>query len=499
MRIPQITLIFFLYGLSFFLMGFVILLELGRCTDSRLRFALRFLAIFGILHGCNEWIEMFEGIGAFPTSTQTIASWDGIRLALLGLSFLPLGMFGVSLLVADRQFRRLTYLAPLTLAAIWLFGLMIFRGRYSFRDGLWDIYDVWTRYSLAIPSALLASVGLVFQQREFRRVGMAQFGRDSLWAAIAFAWYGLIGQMFTPSSLLPPSNFLNSGLFLETFGFTIQLLRAVAAGVAAIFVIRFLRSFEVETQRKIAELQEERLEEAERREAQRGELLHRVVSAQESERQRIARELHDETGQALTAIGLGLRSVTTNLRQDPEKAAANLRKLERMVNSSLDDLQRIISDLRPSHLDDLGLAAALRWYCGELQNRLPIKIEVDVHGDTREVPAEVKTAIFRVAQEALTNVARHASAACANVSLYFKIDSVTLEVTDDGCGFDPDSLNQAQRPSWGLLGMEERASLLGGHLSIQSSPGKGTHVQVTIPFNQISSEDRYDNSIGIGG
>jgi signal transduction histidine kinase len=261
-----------------------------------------------------------------------------------------------------------------------------------------------------LPGATLACTGLIVQQREFRRAGMAQFGQDSLWAAVAFGWYGLAGQIFTRPSALPPSHILNSVLFMDVLGFPVQLFRAAAAVVVAIFVLRFLRAFEVETQREIAELQAARLEEAQRREVVHRELLRRVVGAQEAERQRVARELHDETGQSLTALGLGLRGVTNILRQDADKAENNLRMLEGLVARSLDELQRLISDLRPSHLDDLGLPAALRWYTNEIQNRLPLKVNVEISGEPRELPAELKTAIFRVAQEALTNVIKHSDA-----------------------------------------------------------------------------------------
>ena len=141
------------------------------------------------------------------------------------------------------------------MTAVWVLGLMIMRGQYTIDSGLLGVADVWTRYVLGIPAAIIACIGLIAQQRAFRKVGMVQFGRDSLWAAVAFAWYGLIGQSFTRESLLPPSTIINQGLFLELFGFPVQLMRAAAAIVAAIFVIRFLRAFEVETQRHIAQLQ----------------------------------------------------------------------------------------------------------------------------------------------------------------------------------------------------------------------------------------------------
>ena len=493
------TVVYFFYGLSFFCMGMVTALEVGRCSDLRLRHALRYLAGFGLLHSAHEWLEMFHNIVGEAGYPHTHVLWEGTRLILLALSFLSLGAFGSLLIAPNEKIRRLSMLGPLFATGLWAYGMLTFKGQYLLSGGLLDVADVWTRYVLAIPSAVWACAGLVHQQREFRRVGMAQFGRDSLWAAIAFAWYGLVGQLFIRPSLLWPSTFLNSDLFYDIFGFPVQLLRAVAALLVAIFVIRFLRSFEVATQRKIDELQAARLEEAQRREALRGELLRRVVAAQEAERQRIARELHDETGQALTAIGLGLRGASSALRQDREKAAHNLRQLEGMVDHSLNELQRVIADLRPSHLDDLGLPAALRWYGNEIQNRTTLLVAVEISGEARDIPPEVKTALFRVAQEALTNVVRHAHARAVQLRLAYHQGRVTLTVEDDGCGFDQERLKMAQRPSWGLLGMEERASLLGGELKVTSLPGRGTRVQVIIPFFQKLEEVRDENTPVVSG
>jgi signal transduction histidine kinase len=328
---------------------------------------------------------------------------------------------------------------------------------------------------------------------------MAQFGRDSLWAAIAFAWYGLVGQAFTRVSLLPPSTFLNQNLFMEVFGFPVQLLRAIAAGAASAFVVRFLRAFEVERQRQIASLQAARLDEAKKREALRGDLLRRVVEAQEAERQRIARELHDETGQALTAIGLGLRGVEGTIHMDGEKATRNLRHLEELVSHSLDELQRLIADLRPSHLDDLGLPAALRWYTSEVQKRSELDVAVEIEGEEHPIPGTVKIALFRVAQEALTNVLKHASATSAQLWLSFEEENVRIRVWDDGCGFDSEKLAFENAASWGLMGMRERAALLGGEFHILSRPGRGTLVEVTIPYHEdqpgVPFEDIDENEI----
>lgn len=486
--------IFLFYGLAFFSMGLAITLEIGHGSDPRLKHALRPLAGFGLLHGLHEWIEMLELLGVLPGYQTAELLWSGVRTGLLAFSFLSLAAFGASLLAGDERRRRLSLLVPVGLAGIWGLGVLILRNQYSAR--LWDVADVWTRYSLAIPASLLASAGLIALQREFRKVGMVRFGRDSLWAAVAFLWYGLIGQIFTRFSPLPPSNVVNSNLFLETFGFPVQLLRAAAALVAAVFVMRVLRSFEVENKRQIAELQAARLRDAQRREALRSEYLKRTVGAQESERQRIARELHDETGQALTAIGLGLRGAAAALEHNVERSAEQLKHLSSLVDHSMDELQRLISDLRPSHLDDLGLPATLRWYAGEMESHSELPITVIVKGDAEPISAPIKTALFRVAQEAIINVLKHADADKAVVSLTFNEDNVSLVVEDDGCGFDLGIIRGGERKSWGLLGMEERASLFGGEFKLESQVGVGTRVEVVMPHVQEEEEDDTTTSGG---
>lgn len=482
MNIPPIIYIYFVYGLAFFSMGLLVMIEGGRALDIRLRRALRPLAAFGLVHAANEWIEMFEAIAgmgekAFPT-------WMvGLRLAMLTFSFLSLAAFGSYLLALSSKTWRLSLLVPLGLEAIWVFGLLLLKGKYSV-PVLWDVVDVWTRYALAVPAALIAAIGLIVQQRVFRQSGLVSFGRDALWAAVAFGWYGLVGQFFVKATPFPPSNIINQDLFQSLFGIPVQAFRAVVAMAASFFVIRFLRAFQVEIDRQIAGLQDARLKEAEEREALRGELFQYVVAAQESERQRIARELHDETGQALTAIGLGLRGLSKSIRtSDLPRANQTLAQLENMTAHSLDELQRLIADLRPSHLDDLGLPSALRWYATDLGERTQMRVQVEVTGEEREVSPSVKTALFRIVQEALTNVVKHANAKKAKVFLKYEPTSVSVTVVDEGQGFSPQSAGSKGRVSWGLKNMEERSVLLGGRFTVQSRPGEGTKVEVYIPLS----------------
>lgn len=452
------------------------------------------------MHGFHEWIEMFQKLGVLPLQDVSAHGWPALRIAILAFSFLTLGAFGASSLSPNEKARRLSMLVPLLLAAFWGFGLLNFRGEYGLGARLWNVADVWTRYTIAIPSALMASAGLIAQQRAFRKVGMDRFGQDSMWAAIAFGWYGIIGQIFVNQSPLPPSTVVNEQLFLDVFRFPVQLLRAASAIAVAVFITRFLRSFEVERQNQLRELQEARLKEAQRREAMRGELLKRVVDAQEAERKRIARELHDATGQALTALGMGLRGVASKLPPTADGAISNLKHLESLAVNSLDELRLLISDLRPSHLDELGLRSAIRWYVGEMEDRVTFEIELDLPPRSCDLPSSIKTALFRVAQEALTNIIKHAQAEHVWIRLeYLENGDVCLEVEDDGVGFDPSRIQMMNEPTWGLLGMRERTILCGGEFSLQTAPGEGTLVQATVPCESLSTVKVEDEDENISG
>jgi signal transduction histidine kinase len=486
---PLIT-IYFFYGLAFFSMGLLVAMEGGRSTDARLRMALRPLAGFGLVHAAHEWLEMFRVMGHFGEPLFSLVSV--VELALLAFSFISLAAFGSFLVLGSESTWRVSLIIPLALEAIWVFGLINFKGEYPM-DAIPNVADAWTRYSLAIPAGLLAAFGLIVQQRAFRHAGLVKFGRDSLWASIAFGWYSLVGQIFVAASPLPPSTFLNADTFVIIFGFPIQLLRAVTAVFASFFVTRFLRAFQVESDRKIAELQEARFQEAKQREGLRAELFRKVVAAQESERQRIARDLHDETGQSLTAIGMGLQGFSNKLKNKENRDS--LGQLQTIASDALRELQRIISDLRPAHLDELGLSATLRWYTNRLHELTSILIRIDIEGDEPPLDDAVKITIFRIVQEALNNVVKHSHATTVNVKLDYRERDAVIFVRDNGIGFDMDKVqSRIGRASLGLAGMEERAMLLGGKVEVHSRPHYGTEVDALIPYQLEKEEVANDSS-----
>ncbi len=230
------------------------------------------------------------------------------------------------------------------------------------------------------------------------------------------------------------------------------------------------------TERKRAE------EELEASRQELRELAAHIESVREEERTGIARELHDEIGQALTAIKIDLSWLRRELPKDQALLLEKTRGLLRVADSAIKTVRRISSELRPGILDDLGLTAAIQWYAGEFEQRTGVKCEVSVEREVIVLEQDRSTAVFRIFQEALTNVARHAAATRVQVNLGERDGRLVLEITDDGKGITPRQISG--RKAFGLMGMRERAAFLGGELQISGGPGRGTRVTVSIPLRR---------------
>ena len=681
-----LVLVYFIYGLAFFSMGLAVWLEAGRTSGFQNARMLRFLAGFGFLHGLHEWVEVFtilHNAGVVNLGDPFLANL--LDVGLLLISFLLLLTFGAVMIFSERgsNGRTRTIFTILTLFTVWGISTAIALSiDQPCREGCMDVADVLGRYLLGIPGALLAAWAMLLQRRSFQSRGMTRCANDIRWAALTLFLYGVVGQVFTQQTAIFPSTVVNTDLFLQWFGFPVQILRAVMATLLAVFVIRALRGFEMERQQRLVTANEERLaaqraalaaqqqartetetlnqelqtavqnlttlfdlsynlartldqdtilrqtlpqicdslpriargiiflvepgqrplqplishppllprngseaaqfpqsilligeyvvthqrpacwlegaivpldptefhaginsperygrivglpliikeqisgslvlilqedteaatlndlslfctiarqlslaienatlyQEVQAREELRGKLLHQIVSAQEMERQHIARELHDGVGQMLTALGLGLAAARDSLMHDPERSYKQLDELKNMGTQVLHELQGLVTGLRPSVLDDLGLVPAIRGLVQQFDARLGTAVQLNVPGSARRIQPALETILFRITQEALTNVARHAQARQVIITLVFEVDSVDLRIQDDGCGFDPDTIIRSDpKQHWGLLGIEERVSLVGGQSQIHSSPGKGTIIFIHIPLQK---------------
>ncbi len=624
----NLVFVYFFYGLAFVGLGLVVLLESGRASEFRFARALVPLALFGLLHGAHEWFEMFQLFAAANVDYVPGLVVDVIRLGTLVASFVCLLLFGTRLLPGAERRPRASAVQVAAMTLLWAIALAYVAWRY--RPGIGQLFaagDVLARYSLAIPGALLAAWALLRERRDFHARGMSQYGGSLLWAGLAFAVYGVIGQTFVKASLVWPSQTLNSAFFLRTFSFPIQIVRAAAAAGIAFHLGKALRAFEAEGRIRLArankarieaqaaalEAQQRRADEVEalnlelqltagelaalvdmsrilsstlnfgevagdalrqvvhsfekaccavaflrrpdggyellrayrrpqtpvptlpppvtelsvraaevsgptgagldgkvvvlgpesfggakgyrslgvplrvkdqtfgalalssaseeeplgedelrlltafaqqfatamdnvrlyqvvqEREAQLEDLVRKLVHAQEDERRRIARELHDDTGQKLTALGMGLAALQSALDADDEaRAAALLRSLRSMSDQAISELRNIMANLRPAQLDDLGLVPALRWYVKQYLAANPqVDVQLEVEKLPNRLPPEHETVLFRVTQEALTNVQRHSQATRVCLRLSQNGEGVRLRIEDNGVGFDP--------------------------------------------------------------
>ena len=216
----------------------------------------------------------------------------------------------------------------------------------------------------------------------------------------------------------------------------------------------------------------------------------RLLTSIEDERRRIGRELHDETSQTLAATLINLDLVEKGLGDCPVDVRDRVATSKELIGHTMEQLKLLIYDLRPAMLDDLGLIPALRWYIQSHLGGSDLIVDVDFEGAEQRIAAETETALYRIAQESLANVVKHAGATRVSVRLEIHPGYASFAVHDDGVGFDPDEVlkDPGERYGLGLLSIRERAELLGGTLNIVSSHDGGTHVYVVVPLREGGHE-----------
>jgi signal transduction histidine kinase len=484
----QLTIIavYFIYGLAFFSMGLAMALEVGRSPSLGEARILRPLAVFGIVHGLHEWYELI----LFQAQVQFIGLPNAlllIRLALLAISFVSLMAYGIQVIQPPRGLAAIdAYIGGgmLTLYAAVVFFLA------SLDPGNlpnWATQaDVLARYTMAVPGSIMAGVALHRQSQQAFHDDQIMLSKSLQWATWGFFLYG-VTQVFVPKLGFFPANLLNTEMFLQFSGLPIQVFRATLGVIITIALIRATQVIEIERQRELAEAQEARLDalqqvqdELVKREDLRRELLRHTVMAQEEERTRISRELHDELGQILTGFSLDLATLKNRCEGDKTVSSA-VERLQDLSKQMSGGLYRLVHDLRPAQLDDLGLVPALQHLFSDIRKRVNIQIEFDVLGERKRLDPLVETVLFRVTQEALTNVIRHAQDEHVSVQLDCEAEQTVLIIRDLGVGFDAQALAEPQS-RLGIAGMRERVRSINGQFILETNPGQGTVIKIHIPF-----------------
>lgn len=476
----QLTfLVFFIYGLAFFGMGITMALESGRSPALAQARVLRPLAAFGLIHGTHEWMEAYlmqaESFGA------PLPGWlPWLRLLLLMASYVSLLLYGLLMLPLISSINRWKQIFRFNIFGFYALTILIgiTSAYYKAPIPTTLLMDGLTRYLLAVPAGMLATLALRAQGRNARKNALDTLSHSLRIAAFGFSIYTLT-QFFVHPIDMFPARYINEDAFRTLTGFPIQLVRTLMAVLITYGLLRASQAMEKERQTQLLAVQQSRLEALEKQEEIRRELLRHTVQAQEDERARIARELHDETSQVLSAFILELATLRELSKRRPHISGI-VDKLQGLSRQMSQGLYTMVHDLRPAQLDDLGLVPAIQSLLDNEYSPKGLQVAFEVIGTRKRLDSLIETVLFRVTQEALTNVMRHAETDRASVQLDYAEETITLDISDAGKGFDPNEPLHPPR-GWGLEGMRERVESVGGGLTLHSAPGSGTNVEVVIP------------------
>lgn len=450
------VLVWFVYGLVFFILGLAITLRSR--THSRLELArhLSWLAAFGFLHGLNEWGDLFIPIQATYLSAATINLLYFVQSLILAASFAVLFQFGAELL--HDRWPALKVLPTLIFLA-WLTWFLISHAQLH-GDMLAHKDDVaiWARYLIGFPGGLLSSIGLSHQvQRQIKPLQLKRIETPFLVASFTLAAYAVTGGLIVPPADFFPANWLNNDAVVAALGINPPVIRSIIGLTLALSVIRALEVFQIEIDRLIEQMQVER------------ELIY--------ERDRIGRELHDGAIQTIYTAGLLVESASRKL-ESGSQLAQPLDRAGKAINEAITDLRTFIGGLRPPQSpQSLRMALAERAADSHLASLVEIDWRLELPEDLSFQPARIPH-VLGILNEALSNAIRHAGARHVHVQAKRSDNLLELVIEDDGRGFD----KHTDARGFGLRNMHDRARLLDGTLQVESKPGLGTKIVLSTPW-----------------
>jgi signal transduction histidine kinase len=462
--------LYFVYGQVFFVTGLVTGLQWRRQSDLELAHPLPWLAAFGVAHGLNEWGYIFVPLQALYLDDTVVRVMVIAHLLLLAVSFFFLFQFGIELILP--LFPRLLWLRILPAAALLLWGVAVFLRGTLAQDSLnvlVAIGDGWSRYLLALPGALLSSIGLFYQARQMRNLDLPRIADYLRGAALAFLAYALVGGLIVPTSPIFPASLVNYTLLDQTIQIPAPVFRSLCGLAMAFFIVRSLDVFRVEVDRRLAEMEQAQ-----------------VLAA---DRERIGRELHDGIIQNIYAAGLGLEEAHHLIAESPNRAQQQVRTVMDALNRTIQDIRRYIFDLKVAE-QNIELERVLQELVQDL--RLDTLLEVDLEVQGQRCcwlnPHQVGH-ITQIAREALSNVVQHATASCVTLQLSYQGHNTRLSVSDDGHGVDWQAVNKSAHQRQGIANMQARARMLGGNLDFHNLPGGGLELVLTVPCNGVEPSD----------
>ena len=482
------------YGQVFFVMGLAVALQSRQRSQLPLARPLGWLAGFGLVHGLMEWGYLFVPIQAGWLPQSVIELLLLLQLIMKPISFALLFQFGVELLLSTRDPGSLLprvagqpwlRLVPAAATLLWAIGTVAISATvasgFTPHPGSWlpsdeigasiagvgaplAVGDVLARAMIALPGSLVVAYAL---RRTSRLIGPVA-GRGIVTAlgaaSVAFVVYAVLAGLVPMPAPFPPASILNGRTVLETLGIPIEVFRSMTGLAIAVAVIVSLELFEHETDSALAD-------------ARRREMLLR-------ERERIGRDLHDGIIQSIYAAGLHLEQASAELGAERDTTRGRLATVMGELNRITSDIRSTIFDLRSGEVEIRDAEAIVLAVADELQAHTLVGLEIESEGLFRpRLRPDQAEQLHHLVTEAFSNVLRHAHATRVSAHMTCSQRRFTLDLRDDGVGFDPSAVPQLGRRggAQGLANIRRRAELLGATLVIESAPGRGTRLSLTMP------------------
>jgi signal transduction histidine kinase len=451
--------ILFVYGLVFFILGLAVILQTRQSSRLDLARSLRWLAAFGILHGLDEWGDLFIPIQANYLSAPTIKLLQVLQLILLAISFACLFEFGVAVL---RPLGRARWLHGFAAGLLLGWVFVIFFVILPFQSDAPTWYrtaNALARYFIGFPGAILAAYGL--RENTLRRIAPLNAPRIVRTLGIVvggLAVYAVLGGLIPPPVDFFPGNLLNSQTFMQFLGVPVLVFRSAAGLVIAVAIIRALEIFDLETQRRIETLEQQRIIDA--------------------DHQRLARELHDGAIQKVYTAGLLVESAAHMAPPDSE-IGLRLARAVVVLNDSIADLRHNLAEL---HVESLPSGEPFPQLLQRLVDDPHYNALVDISLEVKLSESNVLSPmraehVFAIINEAMSNIARHAQARHVKIRAHDLGKYLQIVIKDDGIGIAPNA-----PPGHGLRNMRDRARLLNGRLDFSHPKNKGTTITLKIPW-----------------
>jgi signal transduction histidine kinase len=450
--------IYFAYGLVFFVLGLAIALQSRNYSRLDLARCLKWLAAFGFVHAFNEWGDLFIPIQENYASPDTILLLHRIHLLLLAVSYAFLFEFGVTLL-KPLGLARWMHRVPAFLLAVWFFLVYFPLPQLLPNFHTWhNTTDALARYFIGFPGGLLAAYGL--RKHTLHRIVPLQVPhivKMLRFAGVMLAFYALFGGLIPPPVPFFPGNLINTMNFEQAFSIPVPIFRSLIGLGLVIAIIRALEVFDVETARMIESIEQQQI------------LM--------AERSRIGRDIHDGAIQKVYTAGLLIESALKQTSEADNPLFNRLEKAELVLNDAITDLRHSLGELKnPPERAPFPIALRELAEDARFRSLVEIDLEIDLPEDEVLSPLRVEH-VLSVVNEALANVIRHAQASRVQIVVSKQDNRFMMSVEDNGIGMAEDV-----KVGYGLRNMRDRARMLGGEVEFTQAKGRGTRVILDIPW-----------------